>query len=268
MDQYGVMGNPIHHSLSPAVHRLFAEETRQTLSYQAILVQPGNLARAIADFAAKKGNGLNITAPFKMEAYTLVDDVTERAARAKAVNTIRFNSDGARSGDNTDGAGLVSDLVFNQKVKIEGQSILLLGAGGAVRGVLNDLLEKNPACIVIANRTFQKAATLVDEFAHDERLKAHDLADLKHLSFDLVINGTTPDNTTWPSFSLTSSGCCYDMRYANDLTPFLEHGLQLGASICRDGLGMLIEQAAESFYFWRGIRPDTKNVLSSLRILK
>jgi shikimate dehydrogenase len=268
MDQYAVMGNPIHHSLSPTVHQLFAKQTHQMLSYQAILVQPDQLATAITDFAASNGKGLNITAPFKTEAYTLVDHLTARAARAKAVNTIRFNPDGSRTGDNTDGAGLTTDLVFNQKVKINGTTILILGAGGAVRGILNELIENNPANIIIANRTFHKAQVLVNEFALDPRLKAHVLADLNNLSFDLVINATTPDFSLWPSFSLTTSACCYDLRYADRTTSFLEHGLQLGASICRDGLGMLVEQAAESFYFWRGIRPDTKNVLSSLRILK
>jgi shikimate dehydrogenase len=271
MDQYGIMGSPIHHSLSPCVHKHFALQVQHTISYLPLLVEPDNFAKALSCFEAQKGKGLNITAPFKTEAYNLVDHLTPRAAETKSVNTIRFNPDGSRTGDNTDGEGLLKDLIINQSISIESKNILILGAGGAVRSVMKSLLNERPTSITIANRTHSKAVTLVDEFADGDCLQAQELSQLNHSPFDLVINGTSPswDKTTvaWPIFTLNPNACCYDMVYGKALTPFLQHSQSQGAAICLNGLGMLVEQAAESFYFWRGVRPNTKNVISSLSIL-
>jgi shikimate dehydrogenase len=271
MDQYGIMGSPIHHSLSPYVHKHFALQVQHSISYLPLLVEPDNFAKALSCFESQKGKGLNITAPFKTEAYHLVDYWTPRAAETKSVNTIRFNADGSRTGDNTDGAGLLKDLKTNQSMQIQAKNVLILGAGGAVRSVLRALLNEQPACIVIANRTHSRAQALAEEFAAGGCLKAQELSQLNQFPFDLVINGTSPswDKNTlvWPSFSLNPDACCYDMVYAKALTSFLEYSQFQGAAICLNGLGMLVEQAAESFYFWRGVRPNTKNVLSSLSVL-
>jgi shikimate dehydrogenase len=271
MDQYGIMGSPIHHSLSPCVHKHFALQVQHTISYLPLLVEPDNFAKAVSCFEAQKGKGLNITAPFKTEAYQLVDHWTPRAAETKSVNTIRFNADGSRTGDNTDGEGLLKDLKNNQALQIQAKNILILGAGGAVRSVLTTLLNERPARIVVSNRTHAKALALTEEFAVGDTLQALEHSQLQPLTFDLVINGTSPSwdkkALIWPAFGLTPNACCYDMVYGKALTAFLEHSQSLGASVCVNGLGMLVEQAAESFYFWRGVRPNTKNVISSLSAL-
>ncbi len=271
MDQYGIMGSPIHHSLSPCVHKHFALQVQHSISYLPLLVDPDNFAKALSYFEAQKGKGLNITAPFKAEAYHLVDDWTPRAAETKSVNTIRFNADGSRTGDNTDGDGLLKDLKNNLGLQIQAKNVLILGAGGAVRSVLKALLNEQPAQIIISNRTHSKAQALAEEFDAGATLQALEAAQLQSLSFDLVINGTSPSwdkkAMIWPTLSLNPQACCYDMVYGKALTPFLEHCQSQGATACVNGLGMLVEQAAESFYFWRGVRPNTKNVISSLSIL-
>ena len=272
MDDYAVMGNPIAHSKSPQIHSLFAQQTKQTIHYSAIQVDTGGFKQAVGNFVAHKGKGLNITVPFKEEAWALVEQRSERAERAGAINTIKITN-GQLFGDNTDGIGLVNDLKNNFKVTLKGARILLMGAGGASRGVLLPLLEQNPNSIVIANRTVSKATNLAEQFndmgpiqgcGYDE-LEERVLADKP---FDIIINATAAslqgDLPPLADSLISRSGCCYDMMYGKQ-TPFMRWAQEQGASLIVDGLGMLVEQAAESFYIWRGVRPDTSSVLQQLR---
>jgi shikimate dehydrogenase len=269
MDCYGVMGNPIQHSQSPLIHRLFAEQTHQDLTYRAILVAPGQLASALTQFQSAAGCGLNITAPFKEQAYTLMSGVSVYARRARSVNTIRFDADGALFGDNTDGIGLVRDITHNQKISLQNKSILLLGAGGAVRGVLQALLNENPTQVTVANRTDQKAVDLVHEFSDFNQLRSVAWGALSAYTFDVVINGTAPGVSAGDfelsSGILNSGAYCYDMVYGVGVTAFLRWVQAQSNALYSDGLGMLVEQAAESFYIWRQIRPNTQAVLSFLK---
>lgn len=271
MDYYGVIGNPIQHSKSPLIHRLFAEQTNQLLVYEPILVELDDLAHTLSDLETQGWRGLNVTRPFKQRVVPLMDQLSPRAERAKAVNTIQFNSDGTRFGDNTDGVGLVRDILLNQNIILHDKQILIVGAGGAVRGVIDALLAENPAQLVIANRTASKASKLADEFADAGRITAADLFLLKNNTFDLIINGTSAslpgDWPDLPASILNKDAYCYDMVYGVGLTPFLEWAKRSGATRYSDGLGMLVEQAAESFFIWRGIKPDTKPVLSTLSAL-
>ena len=266
MDRYGVFGNPIGHSKSPQIHTLFAAQTGQALCYEALLAPlddfPG-YARAFF----QQGLGANVTVPFKEQAFRMADQLTERARRAGAVNTLKKLEDGRLLGDNTDGAGLVGDLL-NAGVALAGQRILLLGAGGAVRGVLEPLLAQQPAALIIANRTVSKAEQLALEFGELGTLSASTFTDLAE-PVDLIINGTSAslggelpplvDSLIQPGHTF-----CYDMMYAARPTAFCEWAAALGAKT-RDGLGMLVEQAAEAFELWRGVRPDTAPVLEALR---
>ena len=266
-DQYAVMGNPIGHSKSPFIHRLFAEQTGQQLDYCTILVELGDFRAAVDRFRTAGGKGLNITLPFKQEAYTYAGMLSARAARAGAVNTLHF--DGERCfGDNTDGAGLVRDLVHNHGLTLRGLSILLLGAGGAARGVIQPLLQEQPERLVIANRTKAKAIQLEHDFNDLGPVHGCGLADLKTQSFDLLINATAAglqdDIPPLPASALKPDGFCYDMVYADQATAFMRWAYTHGAAKAVDGRGMLVEQAAESFLLWRGIRPDTASVLQQL----
>ncbi|EWC42356.1 shikimate dehydrogenase [Stutzerimonas stutzeri] len=266
MDRYGVFGNPIGHSKSPQIHTLFAAQTGQALSYEALLA-PLDDFPAFARAFLRDGLGANVTVPFKEQAYRMADQLTERARRAGAVNTLKRLEDGLLLGDNTDGAGLVSDLL-NAGVTLAGQRILLLGAGGAVRGVLEPLLAQQPAALIIANRTPSKAVQLAQAFAELGPLSASALADLAD-PVDLIINGTSAslggelpplaDSLIQPDHTF-----CYDMMYGARPTAFCQWAAALGATT-RDGLGMLVEQAAEAFELWRGVRPDTAPVLAELR---
>ncbi|RRU96184.1 shikimate dehydrogenase [Stutzerimonas xanthomarina] len=266
MDRYGVFGNPIGHSKSPQIHALFAAQTGHVLCYEALLA-PLDDFPGFAQAFFRDGQGANVTVPFKEQAYGMADQLTERARRAGAVNTLKKLEDGRLLGDNTDGAGLVSDLL-NAGVALAGQRILLLGAGGAVRGVLEPLLAQKPAALIIANRTPSKAEQLVQEFAELGPLSASTFADLAE-PVDLIINGTSAslggelpplaDSLIRPGQSF-----CYDMMYAARPTAFCQWAAALGADT-RDGLGMLVEQAAEAFELWRGVRPDTAPVLAELR---
>lgn len=264
---YGVMGNPIAHSRSPQIHRAFARQTDQTLEYQAIYVEQGEFERAVELFRLAGGLGLNVTIPFKEDAFALTDVLSDRAKRAGAVNTLRFKA-GKAHGDNTDGYGLVSDIINNHRREIADQKILILGAGGAVRGVLAPLLAQNPLSIVIANRTVSKARELAEKFNDLGRLEACGYPSLAGQRFDLIINGTStslqgaippiPDDVIAPT------GWCYDMAYAAQPTPFMSWALEQGARYAVDGLGMLVEQAAESFFIWRGVKPETAPVIEEL----
>lgn len=270
-DNYCVMGNPISHSLSPQIHSAFAEQTGQALRYQAVLVEPGEFAGAVEEFHKAGGRGLNVTVPFKQEAWALAEERSPRAELAGAVNTILFDREGRCCGDNTDGVGFVRDHLYNQGGSIEGHRILVLGAGGAVRGVLGPLLEKHPAQLVIANRTPVKARELKALFARLGEIETYSFAALAGLEFDLIINGTAAslkgELPSLPENILARSGWCYDMMYATEPTPFVRWGCAHGAEKSIDGLGMLVEQAAEAFFLWRGVRPATAPVIERLRAI-
>lgn len=267
-DRYAVMGNPVSHSLSPRIHAEFARRTRQRLEYTAIQVDEGGFAQAVGNFQGAGGKGLNITVPFKQQAFALAERRSERAERARAVNTLRFDA-GAVYGDNTDGAGLVRDLCTNLALEISGRRVLLLGAGGAARGVIAPLLALRPASLTIANRSVDRAQELQRAFAVIGAPEVRGFDELEGERFDLLVNATSAslhgEGLKLPS-TLLAAGCwCYDMMYAAEPTPFLRWAADHGAKGTSDGLGMLVEQAAESFELWRGVRPDTAGVVQSLR---
>jgi shikimate dehydrogenase len=268
-DRYAVMGNPIAHSKSPRIHELFARQTGQNLTYTALLVPLDGLADALSAFQAAGGRGLNITVPFKREAWERATRRSARAERAGAVNTLRFEADGSRYGDNTDGAGLLRDLAVNHGVPLEGRSLLLLGAGGAARGVLAPLLEARPALLVIANRTPARAVQLAQDFRELGPVEGCGFDALGGRRFDVVVNATAAslqgEVPPLPPDVLLPGGCGYDMMYADRSTAFVRWALAHGAALALDGLGMLVEQAAESFLLWRGVRPDTAPVIAKLR---
>ena len=262
-DRYAVFGHPIAHSKSPQIHTAFARQTGQDMTYEAILAPLDGFADSVAAFIAAGGRGANVTVPFKEEAFRLANRLSPRAQRAGAVNTLSFDADGIL-GDNTDGAGLVADLTRNLHCTIVGKRVLLLGAGGAARGVIEPLLNQQPAVLVIANRTVSRAEELAELFGRGIRACGFDAADTP---YDLVINATAASLAgDLPPLSprvFTPDTLAYDMMYGRD-TPFLDFARTHGARTA-DGLGMLVEQAAEAFYLWRGVRPDTTPVIASLR---
>ena len=268
-DNYAVIGNPVAHSKSPLIHAAFAEQTGEDLRYGRLLGNLEDFAGDVRDFLAAGGLGLNVTLPFKEYAYRLADEVSERADAARAVNTLIKLKDGRLCGDNTDGAGLINDLVGNHGFQFRGTRVLLLGAGGAARGVLCPLLEAGPANLVVANRTAARAKTLVAELTHLGDSMACGLTELAGQRFDLVINATAAglggQNPSLPDDCLTADAWIYDMLYGNTATPFVLWGRKMGAAKALDGIGMLVEQAAESFYLWRGVRPDTAPIIARLR---
>jgi shikimate dehydrogenase len=269
-DKYAVFGNPIAHSKSPDIHRQFAEQTGQDLSYSKQLVAEDGFEAAANEFFANGGRGLNITVPFKQDAYAYVARTTPRARRAGAVNTLSLEADGTILGDTTDGVGLVSDIVNNLGWEIRHKRVLVLGAGGAVRGVLEPLLEQQPQHIVIANRTVDKALQLSKGFAEFGYLLGCGFDMLGEQQFDLIINGTSAglqgELPPLPDSLIDANGttACYDMLYGAEPTPFIQWAAQRGAQVS-DGLGMLVGQAAESFALWRGVRPETAPVIANLR---
>ncbi|WP_374277458.1 shikimate dehydrogenase [Azonexus sp.] len=267
-DLYAVFGNPIAHSKSPAIHAGFARSTGQDLVYEARLAPVDGFQGAVAEFVAAGGRGANVTVPFKEEAFRLAKRLTDRAARAGAVNTLVF--DGADVlGDNTDGAGLVRDIVDNLGFPLTGRRILLLGAGGAARGVIAPLLAGAPASLTIANRTADKARSLAAAFADLAAIDAGSFDDLTGKSFDLVINATSASLAgaalPLPAGLFAPGSLAYDMMYGKGDTPFIAQARAQGAGRLADGLGMLVEQAAEAFRVWRGVRPETAGVLAGLR---
>jgi shikimate dehydrogenase len=269
MDRYCVFGNPIAHSKSPEIHAAFAAQTGQDLQYERRLAPLDGFADAVRAFMAEGGKGANVTVPFKLEAVKLAQALTIRARAAGAVNTLVFSEDGI-IGDNTDGAGLVADIVQNAGVAITGKRVLLLGAGGAVRGVVLPILEHRPAKLVIANRTVAKADELVEQFAAlggEGVVSACGFAEIEG-DYDIIINGTAASlSAELPpvSPSVFAPGClALDMMYGTSPTVFLQFAAVHGAQL-RDGLGMLVEQAAEAFNLWRGVQPATADVLNSLR---
>jgi shikimate dehydrogenase len=270
-DRYAVFGNPIAHSKSPRIHAAFAAQTGEAISYDAILARRDGFLAEIRAFAAAGGKGANVTVPFKEEAFSAADSLSARARLAGAVNTLSF-SNGRIAGDNTDGTGLVRDLKHNLGVDLAGQKVLLLGAGGAARGVLGPLLDERPESLFIANRTAEKAVGLAAQFAAlpaGAGLAGGAFADLAGRSFDLVINATSAslagEVPPLPAGVLGAGCIAYDMMYGREETPFLATARSHGVTRCTDGLGMLVEQAAEAFLVWRGKRPDTPPVLALLR---
>ena len=268
IDDYAVMGNPIAHSKSPSIHTLFAEQTQQSILYTAIHVDLEGFKQAVGNFAASGGKGLNVTVPFKQEAWVLVTEKSERAERAGAVNTIKIDDD-KLFGDNTDGVGLVNDLMINHNIELKNKSILLMGAGGAARGVLIPLLKQNPTSLFIVNRTPDKAKDLADDFSDAGNVNGGGYDAIAGLKFDVVINATAAslqgDLPPLPDTLLNDNSSCYDMMYSAKPTPFMEWATKHNAEKALDGLGMLVEQAAESFYIWRNVKPETKIVIEKLR---
>lgn len=269
IDRYAVFGNPISHSKSPQIHRAFAAATGQDLSYEAICVPHGEFERYVADFLQGGGKGLNVTLPFKQQAWTLAAWRSPRAELAGAVNTLYRDPQGRLCGDNTDGVGMVRDIVDNHGGRIAGAEVLVLGAGGAVRGVLQPLLAQNPARLVIANRTAAKAEALAVLFAAEGPVSGCGFDALVGAQFDLVINGTAAslqgEVPPLPDDLLREGAWCYDMMYGAGTTAFNRWAQAHGAARAIDGLGMLVEQAAESFRIWRGVKPETGAVIATLR---
>jgi len=271
-DSYCVFGNPIGHSKSPIIHAAFARQTGEDISYVARLAPHDRFADSVKDFIAAGGRGANVTIPFKEEAYRLVDRLTPRAKLAGAVNTLSFNlsdNDSTIVGDNTDGAGLLRDITINLDQPVAGKRILLLGAGGAARGAIGPLLEQGPATLVVANRTAQKAIALAEHFAALGNISGGAYSALSGQLFDIVINATSAslggELPPLPAGLFAPDSLAYEMMYGRGDTPFLLYAREEGATQLSDGLGMLVEQAAEAFYMWRGVRPEAAPVMASLR---
>lgn len=268
-DRYAVIGNPVSHSKSPWIHAKFAEQTGEAVEYSSILAPTDAFAAAVASFRANGGKGANVTLPFKEEAYAISNEFSDRARVAGAVNTLLFSNSGI-AGDNTDGCGLTRDLALNQQFDIRGRRVLLLGAGGAARGILLPLLEERPASLLIVNRSIEKARGLVKLLPgnRNEVVAACGYDELDGHNFDLVINATSAGLTDTalplPGRLFSSGSLAYELMYGRE-TAFLRQARSGGAARLSDGLGMLVEQAAESFYLWRGVRPRTAPVLAELR---
>lgn len=268
LDRYAVFGSPIKHSKSPRIHTLFSEQTQQAMDYSAQLVSAEQFTQVVNDFFSQGGRGLNCTVPLKELAWEYADLRTERAELAKAVNTLAVQKDGRILGDNTDGIGLVTDLQDNHDIAIKQKRVLILGAGGASRGIILPILQQLPQSITIANRTVVKALTLADEFSHHGKINACGYEGLPGQSFDLILNATSASlSDELPPLvdgMLAVKGSCYDLAYANKATAFVRWAQTQSATKSLDGLGMLVEQAAEAFYLWRGIRPATASVIQML----
>jgi shikimate dehydrogenase len=267
-DRYAVIGHPIAHSRSPQIHALFARQTRQNLIYDAIDVAPQELAPRLQDFFASGGRGLSVTVPHKEAVIACCSSFSARVRLAGAANTIVRGPAGELCADNTDGAGLVRDLTHNLHIAVAARRVLLLGAGGAARGVLAPLLELKPLELVIANRTVERALTLASAFAALGAVRGSGLAQLDGTHFDLIVNATAASLQgqvpPLPPSVLGAGTICYDLFYAGTATRFTHWALAHGAAQAHMGLGMLVEQAAESFYLWRGVRPETAPVLAAL----
>jgi len=270
-DRYAVIGHPVAHSQSPAIHEAFALQTAQDIEYGRVLAPLDGFAETVHNMIASGFKGANVTVPFKFEAYALANQLTERAMDAGAVNTLVFGQDGI-VGDNTDGAGLVRDIQNNLGVAIQAKRVLLIGAGGAAEGVLHPLLAQQPAMLVIANRSLDKALSMVKKVEEQGDFQlvsvtAHAFDDLHGQSFDIVINATSAGlsetKLPLPEDMFAKGSLAYDMMYGRE-TPFMAFAREHGAAIVADGLGMLVEQAAEAFYVWRKVYPNTVPVIKSL----
>lgn len=267
-DRYAVLGNPVGHSRSPAIHAAFAGQTGQDMVYEALLAPLDGFSEVVSSFFRTGGKGLNITVPFKLEAWQMVDCRTARAGLAGAVNTLWRSDENELWGDTTDGVGMVTDIVSNHGITITGKHVLILGAGGAVRGILQPLLEQDPGRVVIANRTLSKAETLAGLFRPFGSIEATGIESVNGM-FDLIINGTSASlQGELPAVSeavISRDSCVYDMWYDAEKTAFMQWAEAHGAALVLDGLGMLVEQAAESFAIWRGVYPETGPVIRQVR---
>ena len=269
MDRYAIIGHPVAHSKSPLLQQAFAKQTDQSIDYQLIDSPLDDFADTLNKFRESGGKGCSITVPFKYQAYQLADDVSDQAQLADAANTLWFTDDGVVHATNTDGIGLVRDIAQNQDYSLHNRQVLLLGAGGAARGAIKPLLDQQPSLLMVANRTAEKAYLLADKFNAYGNIKGCGLPDLKNLQFDLIINATSASlnqqTIALPDKLIAKSGWAYDMMYAAKPTIFLQWARQQGANQCVDGIGMLVEQGAESFFIWRGVRPKTQPVIAQLR---
>ena len=263
-DRYAVFGNPVAHSLSPQIHSMFAEQLDQALEYEAILVELDQFEPSTEKFFLNGGKGLSITIPFKEQAFAFANQLTPRAELAGAVNTLSYDGQ-CVLGDNTDGIGLVNDIVQNHQRVLKDKDVLILGAGGSVRGILGPLAEQSPHQITICNRTLSKAEALVTLFEHVECLHAVTYSDLTDSKFDVVINATSTSLhgllPPLPESIFATAALSYDLMYSQEHTVFQQWSEDHGAEMAVDGLGMLVEQAAEAFYLWRGLRPQTQTVI-------
>ncbi len=272
-DRYAVIGNPIAHSKSPQIHAAFARQTGQDIEYTRLPAPPDGFRRTVENFRVAGGRGANVTVPFKLEAFDLADEVSQRAKDAQAANFLNFDGGRIRA-DNTDGAGLIRDITGNLGFRIAGQRVLLMGAGGAARGALQPLLAQQPAIVTIANRTVERALQLAEIYRYHPSAVSSVLSGLRYDEltghhFDLLINATSTslqgELPPLPAGVFAHASLAYDLMYGKGLTPFLAFGQYQGAPRLADGLGMLVEQAAESFFLWRGVRPETRTVIELLR---
>jgi len=274
VSKYAVLGNPVSHSKSPLIHSMFAQQTDQTMSYVAISLEENEFEGFVRNFFADGGGGLNVTVPYKGNAFALAASCSPRAELAQAVNTLFLDVNGDICGDNTDGVGLVTDLKLNNKVAIGGQRVLILGAGGAVRGIMAALVYEQASAITIVNRDVSKAELLAEEMQSMAPIEAMSYSMLQKVAnkgrrYDLIINGTSSslfgEMPELDAKLIAPDCCCYDLMYSATDTPFVQWARQEGARISIDGLGMLVEQAAEAFALWRGVRPNTASVMAHLR---
>lgn len=269
MDQYAVFGNPIKHSKSPWIHEQFAQQTQQSLQYSAQLVELDSFEEQVQIFFSGGGAGLNVTVPFKERAWALAEVLSDTAKHSGAVNTLYLDEQGRLCGDNTDGSGLLRDLKNNHGASLAGKSVLLLGAGGASKGVMPALLAENPGTMTIANRTLEKALAIAATYSPTHQISACHYQDLAIHSYDFIINGTSAglqgDLPPLPSGLVSANTLCYDMVYGQGDTVFQQWAKEQGAAQALDGLGMLVEQAAQAFKIWRQCEPETTAVISELR---
>jgi shikimate dehydrogenase len=268
-DQYGVIGHPVAHSWSPFIHGMFARQTGELLVYRLHDVLPQDFRAYVLDFFSRGGRGLNVTVPHKVAAAELANELTPRAERAMAVNTLAVQRDKRLLGDNTDGAGLVHDLRDNLSMNLAGRRVLIVGAGGATRGVVAPLLVLRPAQLVVTNRTADRAHALVADFQNVGAVRGCGFDDVGEHPYDVVINATSAslagEVPAIPPGVVNANSLCYDMAYSKGDTPFLKWARDNGCTRAIQGWGMLVEQAAESFQLWRGVRPQTRPVLEALR---
>ncbi|MGW8248362.1 MAG: shikimate dehydrogenase [Acidiferrobacterales bacterium] len=268
-ERYAVFGHPVGHSKSPTIHRLFAQQFDFEIDYRAIDVEPGNFAEAVQEFREHGGKGCNVTVPYKQEAWSLATERSGRAELAGAVNTLKFESENRILGDNTDGIGLLRDITINLDQLLFSKRVLVIGAGGAVRGILGPLLEQAPKSLVLANRTVARAEELASIFATIGPVLPCGFDALAGQQFDVVINGTSAslggELPPLPENLFSRDSLAYDLMYSDRPTLYMEWAAAQGATRVADGLGMLVEQAAESFNIWFGRQPSTAPVIASLR---
>ncbi len=267
--RFAVIGNPIAHSKSPEIHLLFADQTGEVIQYKKILAEIGQFKTVVNKFFEAGGMGLNITVPFKTDAFEYVDEHTDYAKHAGAVNTIIRKENDSYLGANTDGIGLLRDIKKTLRLQLLNKRILIVGAGGAVQGIVEPLLVEKPAELIIANRTVSKAQTIADNFNSIGEIIACGLYEIPAKQYDLILHATSAalhnGELSLPTNIIGAHTCCYDLLYSDSDTPFMQLGKKANAAIVVDGFGMLLEQAAEAFYLWHGKRPDTTMAMNYFR---